>query len=90
MSPFDTATQHFVRYWLSLSQTVSGWQLNENQAIMLWDEGSLQAHWLDGCRSDPVASNARSRDFDVAAADKRSAAGCSNETLNRPLSALVQ
>jgi hypothetical protein len=26
---------------LSLSQTVSGWQLIENQAILLWDEGSL-------------------------------------------------
>jgi hypothetical protein len=44
--------------WLSLSQTLSGWQLIENQAILLWDEGSLQAHWLDDCRSAPVESNA--------------------------------
>jgi hypothetical protein len=33
---------------LSLSQTSSSWQLIENQANLLWDEGSLQAHWLDG------------------------------------------
>jgi hypothetical protein len=33
----------------------------------------LQAHWLDGQRSGPVAGNARGRDLDVAAANKRSA-----------------
>jgi hypothetical protein len=33
---------------------LSGWQLIENQAILLWDEGSLQTYWLDGCRSAPV------------------------------------
>ena len=43
---------------LSLSQTLSGWQLIENRAMLLCDEGSLQAHWLDGRRSDPVASSA--------------------------------
>ena len=43
---------------VSLSQTSSGWQLIENQAILLWDEGSLQAHWLDDRRSAPVAGNA--------------------------------
>jgi hypothetical protein len=37
---------------------LSGWQLIENQAILLWDDGSLQAYWLDGCRSAPVAGNA--------------------------------
>jgi len=40
---------------LSLSQTLSGWQLIENRAMLLRDEGSCQAHWLDGRRSDPVA-----------------------------------
>src|SRR5450756_1585489 len=67
--------------WLSLSQTLSGWQLIENQAILLWDEGSLQTYWLDGRRSAPVAGNARGRDLDVAAANKRPAADCSKETL---------
>ena len=43
---------------LSLSQTSSGWQLIENQAILLWDEGSLQTYWLDGRRSAPVAGSA--------------------------------
>ena len=43
---------------LSLSQTLSGWQLIENQAILLWDEGSLQTYWLDSRRSAPVAGNA--------------------------------
>jgi hypothetical protein len=66
---------------VSLSQTSSGLQLIENQAILLWDEGSLQTYWLDNRRSAPVASNARGRDLDVAAANKRPAAGCSKETL---------
>ena len=73
---------------LSLSQTWSGWQLIENQANLLWDEGSLQAHWLDGGRSAPVAGSARGRDLDVAAANKRPTAGCSKETLlqyHRPI-----
>jgi hypothetical protein len=43
---------------LSLSQTSSGWQLIENQAILLWDEGSLQTYWLDNHRFAPVAGNA--------------------------------
>ena len=48
----------FVNPELSLSQTLSGWQLIENQAILLWDEGSLQTYWLDSRRSAPVAGNA--------------------------------
>ena len=52
---------------LSLPQTLSGWQLIENQAILSWDEGSLQTYWLDARRSAPVAGNARGRDFDLAA-----------------------
>ena len=43
---------------LSLSQTLSSWQLIENQAILSWDEGSLQTYWLDARRSAPVAGNA--------------------------------
>jgi hypothetical protein len=43
---------------LSLSQTSSGWQLIENRAILLWDEGYLQTYWLDGRRSTPVAGSA--------------------------------
>jgi hypothetical protein len=73
---------------LSLSQTSSGWQLIENQAILLWDEGSLQTYWFDGGQSAPVAGSARGRDLDVAAANKRSTAGCSKETLlqyHRPI-----
>ena len=73
---------------VSLSQTSSGWQLIENQANLLWDEGSLQTYWLDGGRSAPVAGSARGRDLDVAAANKRPTAGCSKETLlqyHRPI-----
>ena len=69
---------------LSLSQTSSGWQLIENQAILLWDEGSLQTYWFDGGQSAPVAGRARGRDLDVAAANKRSTAGCSKETPSVP------
>jgi hypothetical protein len=47
-----------MKTYLSLSQTLSDWQLIENRAILLCDEGSLQAHWLDGYRSDPVEGNA--------------------------------
>ena len=43
---------------LSLSQTLSGWQLIENRAILLRDEGSLQTYWLDGRRPAPVAGDA--------------------------------
>jgi hypothetical protein len=43
---------------LSLSQTLSDWQLIENRKMLLCDEGSLQAHWVDDCQSDPVESNA--------------------------------
>ena len=39
----------------------------------------MQAHWLDGGRSAPVACSARGRDLDVAAANKRPTAGCSKE-----------
>jgi hypothetical protein len=46
--------------------------------MMLCNEGSFQAYWLDGCRSDPVAST-RGRDLDFAAANKRSAANCSKK-----------
>src|SRR5437899_2129528 len=31
--------------------------------MLLCDEGPLQAHWLDGRRSDPVADSARGRDL---------------------------
>ena len=34
------------------------WQSIENRTMIVRNEGSLQAHWLDGCRSDPVAGNA--------------------------------
>ena len=47
-----------VLFLLSLSQTLSGWQLIENQTMLLWDEGRFQAHWLAGRRSDPVAGSA--------------------------------
>src|ERR1039458_3997264 len=56
--------------------------------MMLCNEGSFQAYWLDGCRSDPVAGSTRGRDLDFAAANKRSAANCSKKTLlqrHRPL-----
>jgi hypothetical protein len=33
---------------LSLSQTLSGWRVAANRAMLLRDAGSLQAHWLDG------------------------------------------
>jgi hypothetical protein len=42
----------------SLSQTLSGWRVAANRAMLLRDEGSLQAHWLDGRRPDPVAGSA--------------------------------
>jgi hypothetical protein len=57
------------------------WQWIENRAMLLCNEGPLQAYWLDGCRSDPVASNARGRDLGTPAANKRSAADCSEETI---------
>jgi len=34
------------------------WQSIENRTMIVRNEGPLQAHWLDGCRSDPVAGNA--------------------------------
>ena len=52
---------------LSLSETSSGWRLTENRAMLLFNEGSFQAHWLDGCRSISVAGSARGRDLDIAA-----------------------
>ena len=66
-----------VRRNLSLSETLSGWRLTENRAMLLFNEGSFQAHWLGGCRSIAVAGSARGRDLDIAAANKRSAADCS-------------
>jgi hypothetical protein len=59
---------------LSLSKTSSGWRLTENRAMLSCNEESFQAHWLGGCRSISVASTARGRDLDIAAANKRSAA----------------
>jgi len=56
-------------YSLSLSKTSSGWRLTENRAMLLFNEGSFQAHWLDGCRPIPVAGSARGRDLDIAAAN---------------------
>lgn len=47
-----------VGVWYVPVANPSGWQLIENQAILLWNEGSLQAYWLDGRRSTPVAGNA--------------------------------
>jgi len=41
-----------------LSQTLSGWRVAANRTMLLRDEGSLQAHWLDGRRPDPVAGSA--------------------------------
>jgi hypothetical protein len=55
--------------WLSLSETSSGWRLTENRAMLLFNEGTFQAHWLDGCRSISVAGSARGRDLDIAAAN---------------------
>ena len=56
--------------------------------MIVCNEGSLQAHGLDGCRSDPVAGSAGGRDMDIAAANKRSAADFFKETLvlrHRPI-----
>jgi hypothetical protein len=33
---------------LSVSETSSGWRLTENRAMLLFNEGTFQAHWLDG------------------------------------------
>jgi len=38
---WKNSSDHDFGIGLSLSQTSYGWQLNENQAILLWDEGSL-------------------------------------------------
>jgi hypothetical protein len=62
---------------LSLSETSSGWRLTENRAMLSGNEGSFQAHWLDGCRSISVAGSARGRDLELAAANQRFAADCS-------------
>jgi putative transposase len=37
----QTRVRYGYRRILSLSQTLSGWLLIENQAILVWDEGSL-------------------------------------------------
>jgi hypothetical protein len=44
---------------VSLSETLSGWRLTENRAMLLFNEGSFQAHWLGGCRSIAVAGSAQ-------------------------------
>jgi transposase len=62
---------------LSLSETLCGWRLTENRAMLLFNEGSFRAHWLDGRRSISVAGGARGRDLDIAAANKCFAADCS-------------
>jgi hypothetical protein len=41
------------------SETLSGWRLTENRAMLLFNEGSFQAHWLGGCRSIAVAGSAQ-------------------------------
>jgi hypothetical protein len=46
---------------LSLSETLSGWRLTENRAMLLFNDGSFQAHWLGGCRSIAVAGSAAHR-----------------------------
>ena len=48
--------------------------------MQLCDEGSFQAHGLDGCRSVSIAGNARGRDLGAAAANQRSAADGFKET----------
>lgn len=48
----------WIETYLSLSETSSGWRKTENRAMLLCHEGSLQADWLDGRRSDPLASSA--------------------------------
>jgi organic radical activating enzyme len=64
MQPFEDG-----RPRLSLSETSSGWRLTENRAMLLFNEGTFQAHWLDGCRSISVAGSARGRNLDIAAAN---------------------
>jgi hypothetical protein len=61
----------------SLSETSSGWRLTENRAMLLFNEGSFQAHCLGGCRSIAVAGSTQGGDLDIAAANKRSVADCS-------------
>jgi hypothetical protein len=56
--------------------------------MLLCNEECLQAYWLDGRRSDPLASSACGRDLDVAAANKRSATDYSKVTVlqrHRPI-----
>jgi len=73
---------------LSLSQTLSGWQLIENQAILLWDEGI--ADLLVGRLSLCSGRGQRLRqDLDVAAASKRPAAGCSKKISFRTIDRLI-
>ncbi len=43
-----------VRKW----RAYPAWQSIENRTMIVCNEGSLQALWLDGCGSDPVAGNA--------------------------------
>jgi hypothetical protein len=44
--------------------------------MLLCNDGSFQAHWLDGRRSISVAGSARGRNLGIAAANKRSVADC--------------
>lgn len=57
--------------------------------MLLCDEGPLQAHWLDGRRSDPVADSARGRDLGATAANQHSAANGSNETRLQAIDRLI-
>jgi hypothetical protein len=43
---------------VSVANLILAWQSIENRTMIVCNEGSLQAHWLDGCRSDPVAGSA--------------------------------
>ena len=56
---------------LSLSETSSGWRLTENRAMLSCNEGSFQAHWLDGCRSISIAGSPRGRALDIVAKASR-------------------
>src|SRR6266478_6328461 len=66
--PADQTSGQMVRYFrenTSPSATTCpcrkpypAWQSIENRTMIVRNEGSLQARWLDGCRSDPVAGNA--------------------------------
>ena len=67
---FDyVVAEKLLNFASALSETASGWRLTENRAMLLFNEGTFQAHWLDGCRSISVAGSARGRNLDIAAAN---------------------